>query len=68
MPRQRSKRSNFKSLVELEKRANESAPLFGEEAFNDSDDQSFDADHLSDDGEVGYSLFIPVTVCDVFTN
>eukprot|EP00177_Eucheuma_denticulatum_P005967 GFKZ01010881.1.p1 GENE.GFKZ01010881.1~~GFKZ01010881.1.p1 ORF type:complete len:242 (-),score=70.21 GFKZ01010881.1:1262-1987(-) len=51
MSARRSRRSTLRSLVELEKRASEAAPLFGEDALDDSDDQSFDADRLSDDGE-----------------
>lgn len=52
MSARRSRRSTYKSLIELEKRAKEATPLFDEEAFDDSDDQSFDADRHSDDGEV----------------
>lgn len=56
MSTRRSRRSNYKSLIELEKRAKEATPLFGEEALDDSDDQSFDADRHSDDGEVRSSI------------
>lgn len=59
MSARRSSRSAYKSLVELEKRAKEaeaaaSGPLWGEDAFGeeDDDDRSFDAEKLSDDGEV----------------
>lgn len=60
MSTRRSSRSAYKSLVELERRAKEAeasaaGPLWGEEAFaddDDDDDGSFDAERLSDDGEV----------------
>lgn len=52
MSARRSRRSTYKSLIELEKRAKEAAPLFGEDALDESEDQSFDADRHSDDGEV----------------
>lgn len=74
MSTRRSSRSAYKSLVELEKRAKEAeaaaaGPLWGQDAFaedDDDDDGSFDAERLSDDGEVRLSKFHEPCACSRF--